>query len=283
MAKTNAGFEAEIAAEQEFWLSTSGLVSLLVWWPSFKRKLEDREAIGSVTAAFLATTCDVALVKECSEMSISANCLAKCNRAPRDSDNTCPCIQNLAHALETRRNVARLTPHTQLVACLHDMHDRLCCEASKHHLLGMVHRLASHIDGRGEHWGDCSKAAMERAQLLGNSGKKRRRSDAHYRDLCMQDTEALSSKLVYEKDTGGSGASAKRSTGRTWLSRAMSERLAVGRLAGQGCPRNIALCFDAARIGRPAQEILMNVAELDSGVHTLPPAVLGEGNHFLKA
>ena len=57
--------------------------------------------------------------------------------------------------------------------------------------------------------------------------------------------------------------------------KALCERHAQGMQIGRN-PHNLFLCFDAARIGKPAQDLLMNIVESQrfKGAHVLPPAVL---------
>ena len=103
--------------------------------------------------------------------------------------------------------------------------------------------------------------------------EKKRQADPHYRELCSGDTAALKGKVHYERAAGGSETYGRRSTAQTWAVRAMSERVAEDAMAGKN-PHSVMLTFDGARIGRPAVEILMCVAELKAGVLVLPPAVL---------
>lgn len=229
---------AEVAStEEEFWMDMVALVSCFLWWEDHRRTQAGKEVVRAVATTFFAATCEPAFLVGLRTM--SAETLARCDAGHHDAVGRCACAQNLVDQAKCEGSaVVQLAFLFSLAA----LGQRIYYSACVAHLRFILAALKAHIDDRAADWGTSSLHAMGSKQLRGSSGKKRRRTDPHYRDIVAQDVDAARARGVHERDLDVDKSN-KGSTSRTWLLKHMSERLALGKMLGQW-PQTVFFTFD---------------------------------------
>ncbi len=143
------------------------------------------------------------------------------------------------------------------------------CPACVRHFSHLVSVVAAQIDDAVESWGNSDLLVSSAVWCSGGAGSKRRRADPHLKELA-------SRAAAERKEAKASGLlSAGASTLRGWEEERLRELLAAGHIYFQS-PHIVSSAFDAARIGHPAQDLLLHCLWHHAALGTLvlPPAVL---------
>ena len=255
------------APHQDHWLSSAGLLALLVHWGRSMRSNVQKQRCLSVLKAFLELTMPAAPAVELSLGQPSAD-LERCPAS--DGPRHCPHISS----------VLEQVTHTQDVAPQVTLWEKLCkvdasrqsCPTCAAWLRVLIFAVSEHIDQNVEIWGETDWHRQGAA--LPSTGSKRRRIDEHVKRHLMEDavqsgrfsTIAASTKAV----PGGSGQDAVRFR---WED--LSALRASTLMLGPKCIR-IGLAADCTRIGRPGLNILATAVTVPSlNLHSfLVPQVL---------
>lgn len=260
-----------VESEQEYWLDTAGLISLLPWLYERRRSVEARNQVKLFATMFLQLTCEPTYKHE-AFLIVPPATLLLCDIGQRGPDGSCACMQVVQHE---KAQLSQQRTILQVLAFICVLLGQLQCTACTKHVRDILLAYSQHIDSRPDAWGNSGLIAFQGSELPGDSGKKRKRADPHLREMCAEDPKM--GNILFDLAAGDSEGRKRRSTTRTWMSSFMAEHLAMGRLMFPAKPHSIAFVFDAARIGKPAVETLVNMAWVPGktdAVYILPPAVV---------
>eukprot|EP00971_Amphidinium_carterae_P184428 3661457-Amphidinium_carterae.1 len=168
-----------------------------------------------------------------------------------DDENCC------SHVRAMRADVAALSddvPHYEKTyqAVSNMFQNRGSCKAITQHLRGLIQLLSESLDGRAREWHASNTVLPE---LLGPSGKKRRRVDPHVRAKILMNSE-------------------HDSRARQWTAADESMRLAAAREFFSKV-LHIASAFDGGRIAKPQKDCLVHWLLVPgcTVAYALPPQV----------
>lgn len=246
--RSSAAEEDEIqSAEQEYWFSSKGLLSVLLHWCRF-RKTSDGKSQAKCAFLMLLEKCvhvDKLLALRPREM--QEENLRLCALDP-DERHVCKCVARAqAQAARVQGSLHRVV--TELAVALF-REDK--CGAALACLANLLSGLAGVIDEDPEEWGNPNLLEVRDLDLKGPSGK-RRRLDPHVAELaCTADhfqagTPSSTSKPAY--------ISIQQM--RSVITRSCCEHQAASRLT---CSTSVIVsgAFDAVRLGKPALDLLLH-------------------------
>lgn len=256
-------------ADQEHWLSSVGLLSLLAWWSVKRKEVVAREQCAQVLRLFVERTVAAeSIVGEMLTWSLGARHMQECRNLPI-VDNMCSCMHGFLG--KPKPDMQSMSPQEFLAAklrCLMPL--AVHCSAARSWLASMVVSLAELVEQGMSQWGDFSWHTSSEALL--RTAKRRRRADPHVKMMVAQTGDA----------THGSASAAcvaldgvDRSVGLRWVQQEMAAfRAACFMSFGES--QQLALCCDASRVGKPAREFLVGcLSDLRVGRHcVLPPQVV---------
>jgi len=263
--------EALEFAEQEHWVSTSGLLVLLAFLPIRRRVVAAREQADCVGNRFLSMVLHPDDIQELLTMGIPAEAKGVCEQTLAGEGGVCECLQELLRrpgVPDHRSGMPQDFLHKKLVWLA-----RGCpCMGARAWLHRLVSQCAAVIDQCVERWGD--KGWHKNPSAFHQSGVKRKRADFHIKQLVLASevqSGAASSSASAVKSLGSVSAS----QGIRWRQSEMAAYRAATRLSFQETMQ-IGVAVDATRLGKPAKELLMGAVTTHSKqLHAvLPPQVL---------
>ena len=146
------------------------------------------------------------------------------------------------------------------------------CDATQRHLGRILQIIGAAIDRGAETWGACTLSDLHELNQLGRSGRKRRRLDPHVRmySATGEAVDASSCSAEGLRSNQFPGAASVRE----WQEQQMCAVQAGAHLL---CGRESTFCsiFDAARVGKPALDVLLHCVWLPGAAVSLvsPPVV----------
>lgn len=257
--------EALQDADQEFWFSTPGLLFTLLHWARFRKFTEDKARAMSVFKQFLRQCVDVDKLVATRPLQLDPAHRSLC-RDPPIVEDTCKCVARASRLVMREGG----EPQSRVAELLAALFREDGCAASRQWADTLVQHIAGIIDDSVEAWGNPRLREIAGLSMAGPSGK-RRRTDPHVAELVVS--------AVEESQSGAPLASAapahmSEAALRSAVLRDMCWRQAAAHMLG-GKAVVVSGCFDAVRLGKPAQELLIHQL-WDHRTNTsvmLPPAV----------
>ena len=156
-------------AEQEYWLSTVGLLVALQGMHKARRTIMDRDRVRLVLVKLLAKATDSQYLEKCfEERSVDDDVLRLCQKLPRDANGRCRCLTHKLRSFEATSDEMYCVRVAEALIEGPRWHD--CPAVAK--LVGVwVFAVASLIDDNVGAW----EAVVPGDIRLGPSGRKRRR------------------------------------------------------------------------------------------------------------
>ncbi len=258
--------------EQEYWLSTRGLLGCLSFWHRHRRELAAKRVVEAAFRLFLEHACDADSLLGVLIAAPAAEVEEACSEAPQ-SQGRCACLSSLIRKHGAAGGRCGTGVHARAVDALTSLLAEYAhCPACTGHFSQLVTQIAACTDSSVESWGNAELLVASSAWLPGVAGTKRRRADPHLKELAAR-------AAVERKEGKASGQlSAASSTVRGWDAQRICASLATGHIHFR-LPQVVSSAFDAARIGRPAQELLLHCLwhHADAGALILPPAASRSG------
>lgn len=258
-------------AEQEHWVSTPGLLCLLVSWAIHRRKLVDRQASNVFFRLLLQRCLAPAKCQPLCGWAVPAAATWRCKQELVVRD-CCSCIRDvLSQALPGRAGTAQEEVLDKLTLLM----KFATCPAVSWWCHSLIDALAEGIEDATETWGDFEWHDTAGAFL--KSAVKRRRTDAHVKAHVLQH-QVLSGKAPTAASAGRCASDVDASQAVRWMQAEMAAYRAHLNMSLQDSVV-VALACDAARVGHPAREMLVGAAsDPDRQRHgILPPQVLCMG------
>ena len=262
--------EALLDAEQESWISTTGLLCILVLWPATRRSLHDKEQVKCVSKAFLS---EVLLPEQAchhAAWAVPEACSHHCQQGVV-IDGLCECLQQARIWCESA-SAEDTCPQRLVWNRLDALANVVYCPAAKALLREVAEQLATCIAESAPCWGDFDWHRSQHAIMHGPS--KKRRVDFHVKQYVV--TDALqSAKHKTSMQAVGALSHTSKSSGCKWKSAEMSAYRASSQLTFRS-GLTLSIAVDATRLGRPARHVLAGVVSCSSlDRHAvLPPQVL---------
>lgn len=260
-----AGLDGLQEAEQEAWVSTRALLAVLFHYMQARRAMAARSLVRCVTQLFLESCCTLPFLQGLDLRTIAPVHRGLC--AESVVGGLCGC----AHAwLDSNRIIDANDAWATAVSVLLDLQALAHCNTLQSHMGKLLSLLGRHINETVDSWGNADLVQWDHAELHGPL--KRRRLDPHLRS---QVAEATNSHSI-----GVGCVQALRALGRMTHSQqafveeqGLCHMMAATHLACQ-TKSTISSCFDASRVGVPANDFLAHVLWLRGvGAAVLPPVV----------
>lgn len=256
-AEVGANFE-----ENEFWVSTEALCSNLLYWQQKAKNPTRRKTAETATQLFLDKVLSVDAAKSLRTLEWRNEVLNLCDE--EKFGNICAHVRSTNSFYDSLRSVR--DSHTCAASCMFRLFEMRECSSCAAQLSLIIGDISRHALNSQPVWGDFDLSLS--ASLLGKSGKKRRRIDAHWKSSVLAPVDSSEGihipKLV--KD-------------RRRLDEWKQERLRWTLASNVLCCAQIhtfSSCFDAGRVGKPAYELLLHhgyVHRLRAGI-AFPPRVI---------
>ena len=252
------------SAEENFWISSAGLVATIARLYHHRRSLDAKGQIAGVATHILGILVDRYAVLAMPWHDVLPEHTSRCSVAPVREDR-CACL--LAW-LEEGHVVVRTAPACSVWRLLSSLAKATHCHALQLHFGRLASVLADAIDGNVQSWGRQDLARQEGVDMMGLSGRKRRRTDPHVRALagCAAAGSADASRLRALGATQGEQLA--RAHERNLCEMQAANHLTFAR------PGVMASAFDAARIGMPSVDMMLHLVwcSATQRLACLPPA-----------
>lgn len=260
------GAQELLGLQQEFWVSTAGLLAVLVDGATARKAVGDREFLVWLGRLFLEKTGPQE--GQGVAMMIAADAAEQCHKEPRQEGH-CICVQRfLTQECDEVGHFQFSTWDKLLLVAKHKGCKAICLSFGR-----ALADLAGAIDHRASVWGVFEWVQTKDAQIQGP--KRRRRMDHHLRTF-------ITHRGVFG-DRHKNSAEAARSVPGAPVNvfRLQEKELAImraGMLLGFADVSSLHLCWDGVRLGNPAKEFLLGaVSDPAKNLHAvLPPQ---DGGH----
>lgn len=255
-------------AEAVAWVSTAGLLMLLANCYERKRAIADRQKAGLI-AKLLLESCVHADAVGADARVPQPSTAVLCQKEPVES-GLCSCAQK-ALAKGIMPDPAGASPQAFAFEVLLHAFRARSCDALKRWTRDLAEQLAAQIDAHVANWGDFEWHRSSAAVL--QSRARPRRVDPHARAYVLSEG-VRQGQVATVGQAANSMHSVDGSTAVKWREGEMCAYRACCMLALRSSPI-LCLAFDAARVGRPAKDILVAVlsAPLENRHCVLPPQV----------
>lgn len=241
------------SAEQEFWVSTLGLIVVLLEASCSARAALKREFATCALVSFLQST---ASFEELASLGVLEAALDARDKCSQDTDGEfCSCMRSWRKEVKAQGD--KQLPQRRLVDAMHCMMEHLACPAISAHLLATLRKLTDCVDERVSEWGDFEYHKTSAATLTISSSGGKRRLDYHSKVYAVQG--AMACKEASTSAGAARAMTVDSSTASSWVRGHMADFQAESWLCFAS-PSTIALSFDCARLGQPAREILLAIA-----------------------
>ena len=253
-------------AEQECWVSTPMLVVLLLSFHSARRRISDRQKSSAMLMSILEATIPAQWLQGAENLlELSEDTLNRCSAEPVH-EGQCVCVR---HA--SMKAPHEPTPHSQLHAVLQHLFEHNHCDALRHRLKQLVTSLTEAAESTFEEWANQDWHRCKDAMLQCRA--RNRRTDFHVKQFVLR--QSREAGLTNSVGQACKSLGAPSCVGVKWREREMNAYRATTLKAFASEP-TIAICVDAARVGRPARDYLVGLCTAPrGGIHAaLPPQVL---------
>ena len=185
-----------------------------------------------------------------------ANSLCVCEMS--EEGFFCKCLGHLrAKKLQLLLTDNALTSQAVLAQLLYDLWQQRECPACNAWTTVLLKSIALKVDEKYAEWDVFNSGAVNDLLLVSPSGK-RRRINSCLRDVLMHDAITKTSGSSTAKHVTGLGLKVDESVARSWERDKLCERKAARWSTFEG-PQSFAIAIDAARIGKPARNIIAGV------------------------
>lgn len=253
----------ETDCEQEFWLSTEGVIMTLLFWRDFRRQHEMKQLCTAALRLFLEKTNGDDLC------SLNATGWRQGGQKPCDkavnAHGECGCVRKVRYQLgELVGSMAEMTANALFL-----LSKNPDCIACCGRLMWLVKLIASTAMARVDRWAITDLLEERDLSMIGRTGKKRR-MDHHVMEMAVNRQDSQSGQSLTVGIRGVSRQSAEY-----WVEARMAEIQAATHLNCMASAGVVSSAFDGVRLGKPAQEILMHIVWSSRTVSSsvLPPAV----------
>ena len=264
--------EEELAsAEQEWWVSTPMLLVLLVDLEATRRRVNDRELAHTLLEKLLEATFPAEAASECNPWRFSAQVLEEC--AEDELDGECEHVRSLQAGF--RQRAEQESPQAFLASAIATLYAHRYCSAVAQQVGAIAEQVASGMERDASHWGDSDWHRSRVANLTCRA--RSRRVDPHVREYVL--------RQGLEQGHGTTPGQLAKGTAAVHRSQAVQHReqemsaYRASSVLSFERSQVISVCCDAARLGRPAREILLGACSApacdDSRHCILPPQAIG--------
>ena len=252
--------DQEVQAEDEHWCSSLTLLVLLAEWSVSRGSLADREDSGALLAAFLRKTREEPFLGSLLVERVADGVSLLCHIG--GSPPPCSCLRKALSGDGKMTSTSQSFSKRLLALAL----VRGDCRASASLWASLVSRVAEHVEGRREQWGNFDVLGWQVASLP--EGRKRRVHDSFQRQAAAKMSKTVATRSTSELERKG----VKRQTLQSWQEQFLSRSMAQQHLLCSGA-LVLDSCFDAARVGTPGVELLLHAGRFGTSAVVLPPAV----------
>jgi hypothetical protein len=245
--------ETELAnASQEYWVSTPGVIGLLLHWRA-NRIRSERELVLAVANGFINRILEPARVEDLPTTEPDVAVQALCTAAPV---NGLKCV-HLTRALQSVNRLAESsTPQTSVFGILECLFAYADCAAVSKWIANILTGISTNVDARS--WGVYDVLKDEDGLLLGPSGKKRRRLPPAFK-------EAVAGRAIAE-NRGHSAEAVLRAIDPTraghgrgiHMEHQLVREMQSASWIGFEQLHHVHFTSDGVRVGQPALELFAN-------------------------
>ena len=237
-------------APQQWWVSSVGLLGLLLYWSQKRRNSEDKHHCLLVLQALLSKTSGQQVIAQASRARVDAiDC-----ECPRQRGRDCPHVCEVHDAIKSAET--RLGQQTCAAVCqmLVAGFQRLHCERVREYVLTQLTLLASGIESRKGEWQSKDWQTSPKAVLQGPMRK--RRLDPELREHAKSSVQQGAQRDTREAVNSMAGLSSDAAY-RFQLSDAKEMRAITKESFGLLRTGSLGISIDAARFRRPGKEYLL--------------------------
>ena len=253
------GQQGQEGAEKEYWCSTAGLMAVLLHGHLTRRSAADKVYSADILQKFIEHTVPSEALGDFFETQVTPAMLDTCKHTR--VQGRCLCLHDFSvdagHGRTTREACARLLKMSQ----------RSDCSAIMRWCGALLLALAEVVDVHAEQWHGTDILQLSRLKSVrGNA----RRADPHVRAAVATSDRSRSGPLAQ--------AAALDVMDSSHIAKVQHERLeCLLHHMRSSClpPESVISCWDCARIGSPARELLIHMVATRGFVMVLPPAVTG--------
>ena len=248
-------------AEQEYWVTTQGMLVLLAHWCRKRKRIEDQRRCRCLLRMLLRQTCPPSLL---SSIPVTDSEAGFCEGSPAGVICT--------HEGQVERSVqgAAGDPVERVATCLEEQATFVQCPRIMAHLGTVTANLSTIIASSPAAWG--RDLTLERSWLPGLSETKRRRADPHLKQKVS--TSSSSTSRSAAATAVAAGSLAKRQVTQ-WREGQLATLQATAMMRWHKKPAILSSVLDASRLGKPSREYLLHCAFDATGScsYVFPPAV----------
>jgi hypothetical protein len=235
-------------AEQEFWVSTPMLVLVLLDVRCSAHSAIRCEAAELLLVMLCERCVDAEFLENSALLGLPDDVADKC--AEDVVDTFCACWRSARNSI---RALTEGIPQRQLARILMAMYDQLACASTSAWLASTLRKVGKHIDERVQVWGKFDWHKTSVAAIVNRSTGRHLRVDFHAKQFVLRRT-------LEQGQASTPSQAARCMDGITpsqvvhWIRREMADFQATSHICFNGA-EDVALVYDAARIGQPAKEM----------------------------
>ena len=263
-------------AEQEYWVSTAMLILLLLDVRATARVSSRKALAECLLGSMLDSTLTGEFCLRVQEMSAPQAVTDLCGEAVEDT--LCRCWRSVRRAVRD----AVGNPQHKVAMALMSMHGVLMCATTAALLKLKLHEISGHVDQQASRWGDFEWHKPAYAAIINPTTCARRRADFHVKQFAFATAFARGPSSIVGESTRSLNAVGSDQAVK-WLRTEMAAFQAASHLSFAACA-DVALTYDAARLGQPGTEILVVVLmKFDTKRTLVLPRIFTSYGHGLNA
>lgn len=240
--------------EDNYWVTTKAMVSLLLLWLQNRRHKDDR----TLTMAVLFTCFQRTLrVDACGKIHVrepTEEHVAMCAKGRHAGDECCACFRRCVEVQALQLDHLEHPPQVMAARSLCILFEMRECRCVLALLSECLQQLGQSIDEDADNWGD-TDLLRAGGIVHRNTAGRATRSDPHMRDLLLrkaiQDGQAATSSSLLRTLHLGTDSVVHH-----WTEKGLADMIAAIRLSFAE-PGNISVCGDEADIGKPKKKHLL--------------------------
>lgn len=255
--------------EQEYWASILLVLLLLLDMRISARTASRQDTSEVALRTFLQATVDAGFANEFGIKNIPDGIVDLCTKDVDDC--RCGCLRAWSASVP-RERPENATPQHALCQAVCGLFEFLGCPTLSSWLKAVLLRIVAHVESRSDAWAtDTTWYKSKDVALVSESSQRRRRLDYHAKQYFVKEAVAAGKASTSSAAARSMEGVSKSQVG-AWKEQEMAAQQASVFLSFNGCEA-VACTYDAARLGQPAQEVLVSLARnLDKRVTaTLPP------------
>eukprot|EP00971_Amphidinium_carterae_P113910 2257298-Amphidinium_carterae.1 len=233
---------------KQHWLSTEGVVTMLVWASTARRGAMPKQQSRSVFLAFLSGTVALELVPILKTLGPE---LLDC-----DCGGTGSCQRQARFLQESARLRAGADEHEYILEQLVLCSELVGCPIVQDYICNFLKQLGSHISERIDLWGQNRWHTSDQATLMGN--KRKRNVDREVKDLLQSDVVEGKRRNLNTALEGVMDGKDTR-TRKVMRTECKERKESALEAFGTVTHRTLSVALDCARLGKPAVECQFTV------------------------